>query len=115
MKLIVCNIRHEKLEEVREKLFELGAPGLTVSEVKGIGKPMQHMKLETQATPSRIPQFHPRIELRIVLEDDGVDEVIKTLVSTVKTGNLGDGKIFVLPVEEAVRIRTEEKGDQALY
>ena len=115
MKMIVCNIRHEKLEEVREKLFELGAPGLTVSEVRGIGKPMQHMKSETQSIPARIPQFHPRIELRVVLEDDGVDEIIKTLVSTVKTGNLGDGKIFVLPVEEAIRIRTEEKGDQALY
>lgn len=115
MKMIICNIRHEKLEAVREKLFELGAPGLTVSDVKGIGKPMQHMKSDTQSTPATIPQFHPRVELKIVLEDDGVDEVIKTLVATVKTGNLGDGKIFVIPVEEAVRIRTEEKGDQALY
>ena len=115
MKMVVCNIRHEKLEEVGEKLFGLGVPGLTVSETKGIGKSMQHMKLEAQSTPARIPQFHPRIELRIVLEDNGIDEVIKTLVSTVKTGNLGDGKIFVLPIEEAVRIRTKETNDQALY
>jgi len=115
MKMVICNIRHEKLEEVREKLFELGAPGLTVSEVKGIGKPMQHMKSETQSAPARIPQFHPRVELKIVLEDDGVDELVRTLIATAKTGHLGDGKIFVLPVEEAVRIRTEETGNQALY
>ena len=76
---------------------------------------MQHMKLETPFRPTRIPQFHPRVELRIVMEDNGVDEIIRTVASIVKTGNLGDGKIFVLPVEEAVRIQTEEKGDQALF
>jgi len=115
MKMIICNIRREKLDEVREKLFELGTPGLTVSEVKGIGKPMQHMKSATQPIPASIPQFHPRVELKIVLEDGGVDELVKTLVATVKTGQLGDGKIFILPVEEAIRIRTEETGNQALY
>lgn len=115
MKMIICNIRHEKLEEIREKLFELGVPGLTVSEVKGIGKPMHQLKTDTQAGGLRIPQFQPRVELKIVLEDDGVDEVTETILSTVKTGNLGDGKLFVLPVEEAVRVRTGERGDQALY
>ncbi|MFQ5716697.1 MAG: P-II family nitrogen regulator [Nitrospinales bacterium] len=115
MKLIVCNIRYERLEEIREKLFELGVPGLTVSEVKGIGKPMHQLKSEASPEPVQIPQFHPRIEMRLVLEDEAVEEVVETIVSTVRTGNLGDGKIFVLPVEEAIRIRTGEKGTQALY
>lgn len=115
MKMLICNIRHEKLEEVREKLFELGIPGMTVSEVKGIGKPMHQLKSEAHSAPARIPQFHPRVELKIVLDDGEVHEVVKTIISTVKTGNMGDGKIFICPVEEAIRIRTEEKGNQALY
>ena len=70
---------------------------------------IQHDRLEA------VPQFKPRVELTIVLEDEAVDEVIETLVQTARTGNLGDGKIFVLPVEEAVRVRTGERGKQALY
>ncbi len=64
---------------------------------------------------SKVPQFHPRIEISLVLEDDSVDEVIDALIATLRTGNLGDGKIFVQPVEEAIRVRTGEKGTQALY
>ncbi len=112
MKMIKCYIRFEKLEEVREKLFHLGVPGLSVADVKGIGKPMSQLKSEVD---SKIPQFHPRVEITVVLEDGAVEEVLQTLVKTVQTGSLGDGKIFVLPVEEAVRIRTGERGEQALY
>lgn len=115
MKMIKCNMRLEKLEAVREKLFVLGVPGLTVSEVMGIGKPMHQMKPEEGSTSANIPQFHQRVEVSIILEDDGVDEVVDMLVSTVRTGNLGDGKIFVFPVDDVIRIRTGERGDKALY
>jgi nitrogen regulatory protein PII len=112
MKMIKCFIKHEKLEEVREKLFELGVPGLSTIDVKGIGKPMSHTK---SITDSKVPQFHPGVEISIVLENEAVDEVIDMVVKTVHTGNMSDGKIFVLPVEDAIRIRTSERGTQALY
>ena len=115
MKMIHCYIRNEKLEAVREKLFSLGVPGLSVSEIKGIGKPLSQLRSNPDPKVSKVPQFHPRTEITIVLEDNEVDEVIQALIETVRTGNLGDGKIFVLPVEQAVRIRTGEKDEQALY
>lgn len=113
MKMIKCYMKFEKLEEVREKLFALGVPGMSVSEVKGIGKPLSQMNPDPGK--NKVPQFRLRIEICIVLEDESVDEVVEALVSILQTGNLGDGKIFVLPVEEAVRVRTGEKGTQALY
>ena len=112
MKMIKCFIKYEKLEAVREKLFELGVPGLSVVDVKGIGKPMGQMKSDSG---SKVPQFNHCVEISIVLEAAAVQEVIDMLVKEVHTGNLGDGKIFVLPVEDAVRVRTGERGKQALY
>ncbi len=112
MKMIKCYIKHEKLEAVRLKLFELGVPGLSVIEIKGIGKPLSQLK---SAPGSETPQFHPRVEISIVLEDEAVDEVVDVLVATAQTGSFGDGKIFVLPVENAIRIRTNERGVDALY
>ena len=112
MKMIKCFIKYEKLEAVREKLFELGVPGLSVVDVKGIGKPMGQKKSDSG---SKVTQFHPCVEISIVLEAAAVQEVIDMLVKEVHTGNLGDGKIFVLPVEDAVRVRTGERGKQALY
>lgn len=112
MKMIRCYIKHEKLDAVREKLFELGVPGLSVKESRGIGKPMSHMRSSSHL---KVPQFYSNIELTIVLENEAVNEVVDTLVKTVQTGNLSDGKIFILPVEDAIRIRTGEKGKQALY
>ena len=112
MKMIKCFIKHEKLEEVREKLFELGVPGMSTIDVKGIGKPMSHMK---STADSKVPQFHPGVEISIVLENEAVDEVIDMVIKIAHTGNLSDGKIFVLPVEDAIRIRTSERGTQALY
>ncbi|HIJ50161.1 MAG TPA: P-II family nitrogen regulator [Nitrospinae bacterium] len=73
---------------------------------------MSHMK---STTDSKVPQFHPGVEISIVLENEAVEEVIDMMVKTAHTGNLSDGKIFVLPVEDAVRIRTGERGTQALY
>lgn len=112
MKMVKCYIRYEKLEAVREKLFELGVPGLSVTDVKGIGKPLSQLK---SAPGSKAPLFRPRVEILIVLEDHAVDEVVDALAATVQTGNMGDGKIFILPVEDAVRIRTGERGVDALY
>ncbi|QPJ66539.1 MAG: P-II family nitrogen regulator [Candidatus Nitrohelix vancouverensis] len=112
MKMIKSYIQYEKLEAVRARLFELGVPGLSISDIKGIGKPMHQMTSNTEHT---VPQFHPGVEITIVLENEAVDEVVQTLMQTVHTGNLSDGKIFILPVEEAIRIRTGEKGTQALY
>jgi len=115
MKMIKCYMRFEKLDEIREKLFALGVPGMSVSEVKGIGKPLSQMQSDPDPEKSKIPQFHHRIEISIVLEDESVDEVVDAMVSTLHTGNLGDGKVFIQPVEEAIRVRTGEKGTQALY
>ncbi len=115
MKMIKCYMRFEKLDEVREKLFALGVPGMSVSEVKGIGKPLSQMRSDPDPEKSKVPQFHHRIEITIVLADESVDEVVEAMASTLRTGNLGDGKIFVQPVEEAIRVRTGEKGTQALY
>ena len=113
--MLICNIRHQKLEEVREKLFELGVPGLTITEVRGIGKPMSEFRGQSPTSNLRVPQFQPRVEVRIVLENNAVEEVAQTIIQISRTGNLGDGKLFILPVEEAIRIRTGERGDQALY
>ena len=85
---------------------------MSTIDVKGIGKPMSHMK---STTDSKVPQFHPGVEISIVLENEAVDEVVDMVVKTAHTGNLSDGKIFVLPVEDAIRIRTSERGTQALY
>lgn len=115
MKMIRCYIRNEKLEAVREKLFALGVPGLSVSEVRGIGKPMSQLASSPDPDAAELPHFKPRTEVTIVLEDEEVDSVTQALIETVRTGNLGDGKIFVLPVEQAIRIRTGENGKQALY
>jgi len=112
MKMIKCYIQHEKLEAVRGKLFELGIPGITVSDIKGIGKPMQQMN-STQG--QIVPQFHPGVEVTIVLENEAVNEVVETIISVTRTGALSDGKIFILPLEEAIRIRTGQTGTQALY
>lgn len=100
------------MEAVREKLFALGVPGLSVVDVKGIGKPLGQMKSDEEIA---VPQFRPRVEISIVLEAEAVEEVIGVLVKTAQTGNLGDGKIFILPVEDAIRVRTGERGKQALY
>lgn len=115
MKMIKCYIQHEKLEDVREKLFELGVPGMSVVDVRGIGKPMSQLRTDPAMKGKRLPQFLPRLELTVVLENEAVDEVVDMLTAALRTGNLGDGKIFILPVEDAIRIRTGERGHQALY
>lgn len=115
MKMIRCYIRKEKLDVVRERLFALGVPGLSVSEVSGIGKPMSQLISNSENETSEVPHFKSRTEITIVVEDEEVESVTQAIIETVRTGNLGDGKIFILPVEQAIRIRTGETDKQALY
>ena len=112
MKKIECIIKPFKLDEVKEALSEIGIQGITVSEVKGFGRQKGHTELYRGA--EYVVDFIPKIKMEIVVSDDLVGKVVETIEEVAKTGRIGDGKIFVLPVEEAVRIRTGDKGEDAL-
>jgi len=115
MKLIRCYTRPDNLEHIRQKLFELGAPGLSVTEAQGIGKPMSQMIGPDSSKPHSLPQFQQRICVEVVVDDDSAGELASALAESCRTGKLGDGKIFIIPVEESIRIRTNERGVQSLY
>ncbi|MBI3015211.1 MAG: P-II family nitrogen regulator [Candidatus Tectomicrobia bacterium] len=112
MKKIEAIIKPFKLDEVKDKLSEVGIQGLTVSEVKGFGRQKGHTELYRGA--EYVVDFLPKIKLEIVVPDRLVDDVVEAIMSSAQTGRIGDGKIFVLPIEEAVRIRTGERGEEAL-
>jgi nitrogen regulatory protein P-II 1 len=112
MKLIEAIIKPFKLDEVKEALNEIGVEGITVSEVKGFGRQKGHTELYRGA--EYVVDFIPKVKLEIVIADELVAKVIETIETTAKTGRIGDGKIFVLPLDEAVRIRTGEKGNEAV-
>ena len=112
MKLIVAVIKPFKLEEVREALTNLGVQGLMVSEVKGYGRQSGHTEIYRGA--EYVVNFVPKIKLELVVPETILAQVIETLSSTAKTGKIGDGKIFVIDVEQAMRVRTGETGDEAL-
>ncbi len=112
MKLIVAVIKPFKLEEVREALTAVGVQGLMVSEVKGYGRQSGHTEIYRGA--EYVVNFVPKIKLELVVSDAAATQVIDTLAATAKTGKIGDGKIFVLDVEHALRVRTGETGDEAL-
>src|SRR5262245_39679523 len=112
MKLVIAVIKPFKLEEVREALTTVGVQGLMVSEVKGYGRQSGHTEIYRGA--EYVVNFVPKVKLELVVPDGAVAQVIDTLAATAKTGKIGDGKIFVLPVEHAVRVRTGETGDDAL-
>lgn len=112
MKKIECVIKPFKLEEVKEALSELGIAGMTVSEVKGFGRQKGHTELYRGSEYT--VDFLPKVKLEIVLPDDLVEKAVETIVNSAKTGNIGDGKIFVYPIQEAIRIRTGEKGEKAV-
>ncbi len=112
MKKVEAIIKPFKLEEVKDALNEIGIQGITVSEVKGFGRQKGHTELYRGA--EYVVDFLPKIKIEIVAEDDRVLQVIETIRDTAHTGRIGDGKIFVLPVEEVIRIRTGEKGKDAL-
>ena len=112
MKKIEAIVKPFKLDEVKEALQEVGLQGITVTEAKGFGRQKGHTELYRGA--EYVVEFLPKIKLEIVVCDDMVEAVVKAIVETASTGRIGDGKIFVLPVEEAVRIRTGETGEAVL-
>ena len=112
MKLIEAIIKPFKLDEVKDALNTLGIEGITVSEVKGFGRQKGHTELYRGA--EYVVDFIPKVKLEIAIADDMVAKVVETIEQTAKTGRIGDGKIFVTTVEEVVRIRTGERGEDAL-
>lgn len=112
MKQVTAIIKPFKLDEVRESLAEVGVSGLTVTEVKGFGRQKGHTELYRGA--EYVVDFLPKIRVEMVVADDRVEGVIDAIVKAARTGKIGDGKIFVSPVEQAIRIRTSESGDAAL-
>jgi nitrogen regulatory protein P-II 1 len=112
MKKIEAIIKPFKLDEVKEALIEAGITGITVSEVKGHGR--QHGHTELYRGAEYVVDFLPKIKIEIFVNDDFLEKTIKIIENHAKTGKIGDGKIFVLPVEEAIRIRTGERGRDAV-
>ena len=112
MKQITAIIKPFKLEEVREALAEQGVTGLTVTEVKGFGRQKGHTELYRGA--EYVVDFLPKVRLEVVVKTDDVDRCIEAIIRAARTGKIGDGKIFVTPVEAVVRIRTGETGEDAL-
>jgi nitrogen regulatory protein P-II 1 len=112
MKKIEAIIKPFKLEEVKDALSELGIEGMTVTEVKGFGRQKGHTEIYRGSEYT--VDFLPKIKLEVVLADSIVDSAVKSIINSAKTGKIGDGKIFILDVDEAIRIRTEETGEKAV-
>ncbi|OQX20962.1 MAG: transcriptional regulator [Desulfobacteraceae bacterium IS3] len=112
MKKIEAIIKPFKLDDVKEALNEIGIQGMTISEVKGYGRQKGHKEIYRGA--EYVVDFIPKIKIEVVVENDWVDRVVKKIQEAANTGKVGDGKIFVIPVEEAIRVRTGEKGKDAI-
>ncbi len=112
MKKIEAIVKPFKLEEVKDAVAAVGVTGLTVTEVKGFGRQKGHTEIYRGSEYT--VDFLPKLKLEIVVDDADSDAVVDAIVKTAKTGKIGDGKVFVFPVEEAIRIRTEEKGAHAI-
>lgn len=112
MKLIIAIIKPFKLEEVKEALSEIGVEGMTVTEVKGFGRQKGHTEIYRGSEYT--VDFLPKVKLEIVVADDAVSKTVDAIVKAAKTGKIGDGKVFVVALEDAIRIRTDERGDAAI-
>ena len=112
MKKIEAIIKPFKLEEVKEALAEISVQGMTVTEVKGFGRQKGHTEIYRGSEYT--VDFLPKVKIEIVLTDDLVEKAIDAIVKAAKTGKIGDGKVFVLPVDQAIHIRTEETGEKAV-
>ena len=112
MKKVEAIIKPFKLEEVKDALGEIGIQGMTVIEAKGFGRQKGHTEIYRGAEYT--VDFLPKLKIEIVISDSQVEPAVNAIIKAAKTGKIGDGKIFVSSVEEAIRIRTEEKGDQAV-
>jgi len=112
MKLVSAIIKPFKLDEVREALAAVGVQGITVTEVKGFGRQKGHTELYRGA--EYVVDFLPKVKVEVAIRDDMLDQVIETIEKSASTGKIGDGKIFVFDVEQVIRIRTGETGEEAL-
>ena len=112
MKKIEAIIKPHKLDEVKDRLRQIGVSGMTVSEVKGFGR--TGGKTEVYRGSSYVVDFVPKVRIEIVVKDSMANDAVQAVAATAKTGKIGDGKIFVTPVEEAIRIRTNERGEDAI-
>ena len=112
MKKVEAIIKPFKLDEVKDQLNEIGVKGITVSEVKGFGRQKGHAELYRGA--EYVVDFLPKIKLEIIISDDLVDDVINAITQSAQTGRIGDGKIFVTNLDDTIRIRTGERGDEAI-
>lgn len=112
MKLVTAIIKPFRLDDVRNALSEVGIQGMTVTEVKGFGRQRGHTELYRGA--EYVVDFLPKAKIEVAISDDRLDDVIEAIVASAKTGKVGDGKIFVTPLEQAVRIRTGETDDSAV-
>ncbi|HHQ14077.1 MAG TPA: P-II family nitrogen regulator [Chromatiales bacterium] len=112
MKLITAIIKPFKLDDVRQAVADIGIQGVTVTEVKGFGRQRGHTELYRGA--EYVVDFLPKTKLELAVEDDIAEQVVEAIVNTARTGKIGDGKIFVVPLEEVIRIRTGETGPGAV-
>jgi len=112
MKMIVAIIKPFKLDEVKEALQEVGLQGITVSEARGFGRQKGHTELYRGA--EYIVDFLPKVKIEVVVEDKMVERTVEAIISAAKTGRIGDGKIFIMPIEDVIRIRTGEHGEDAV-
>ncbi|MBL4827881.1 MAG: P-II family nitrogen regulator [Spongiibacteraceae bacterium] len=112
MKLVTAVVKPFKLDDVREALSEIGVQGITVTEVKGFGRQKGHTELYRGA--EYVVDFLPKIKIEVAIADSSVDRVIETITETANTGKIGDGKIFVSTLEQVIRIRTGETGEDAI-
>jgi nitrogen regulatory protein P-II 2 len=112
MKMITAIIKPFKLDDVREAISEIGVQGMTMTEVKGFGRQRGHTELYRGA--EYVVDFLPKVKLDVAVDDDMVDRVVEAITKSASTGKIGDGKIFISPIEQVVRIRTGETGAEAL-
>jgi nitrogen regulatory protein P-II 1 len=112
MKKIEAIIKPFKLDEVKEALQEVGLQGITVTEARGFGRQKGHTELYRGA--EYVVDFLPKVKIEVVVEDDMVERTVEAIVNAARTGRIGDGKIFIIPVEDAIRIRTGERGTDAI-
>jgi nitrogen regulatory protein P-II 1 len=112
MKKVEAIIKPFRLDEVKDALTAIGVGGMTVSEVRGFGRQKGHTELYRGA--EYVVDFLPKVKIEVVVPDDMVEKVVKAIIDSAKTGKVGDGKIFIYPIEQAIRIRTGETGEDAI-
>ncbi len=112
MKKVEAIIKPFKLDEVKDALVEIGIGGMTVTEVRGFGQQKGHT--EIYRGTEYVIDFLPKVKIEVIVKDEDVEKVVQTILKTAQTGRVGDGKIFIIPVEDVIRIRTGERGEQAI-